>query len=157
MPRLHADYSKTIIYQICCLDTSITDIYIGQTTSFINRKYNHKTHCNNQNGPLYNKRLYKFIRENGGWVNWKMVQIEEYHCNNKREAEARETYWMKELKSSLNTTLSFQTQEEKKEYEKEYHKEYQQHSEKCKEYKKKYRQTKALYLKELKCYNLKLK
>jgi len=162
MPRKPVDYSKTIIYQICCLDTSITDIYIGQTTDFINRKYGHKTACNNPNDPHYNYRLYQFIRNNGGWDNWKMVQIEEFPCKNKREVESRETYLMKELKSSLNTNQSFTTKEQWNEY----HKKYNQ-TDKVKEYYKKYnrtderkqrnnkqRQKKALYLAELRCYNV---
>ena len=171
MPRLPIDYSKNINYKLCCLDQSITDIYIGQTTDFKNRKRQHKQANCNENNKDYNAYVYQFIREHGGWDNWQMIQIEEYPCNNSREAQARETYWMKEFKSTLNNNKSFRTEEERKEYVrqynktdkfKEYLKEYEK-SDKRKEYYKsdkrkethrKRWQRKALYLNELKCYNI---
>ena len=42
MPKDTIDYSNTIIYKIYCNDSSVTDIYIGHTTNFIKRKYQHK-------------------------------------------------------------------------------------------------------------------
>ena len=170
MPRLPTDYSRTVMYKLCCLDQSINDIYIGQTTDFTKRKHKHKYCCCNENSKKYNSNVYQFIREHGGWDNWQMIQIEEYPCNNKREAEARETELMKELKSTLNSYQSFQTKEEKREYDnkyqrsdkyKEYLKIYRQtdtykkskKTDKIKEYKKQWEQKKALYLNELKCYN----
>ena len=136
----------------------------------VKRKYQHKSSCNNENSKDYNYYVYQFIRLHGGWNNWNMVQIEEYPCKNKREAEARETYWMKELKSTLNSHQSFLSEEDRKEYHKEYQKEYQktdkqkqrEKTEKRKKYKKQYQkqymkqwmQTKRLYLNELKSYNI---
>jgi len=125
MPRLPTDFSKNINYKLCCLDQSITDIYVGQTTDFTKRKCQHKSNCNNENIKDYNYYVYQFIREHGGWENWSMVQIEQYPCKNMREAEARETYWMKELKSTLNSMKSFQTEEERKCQKKECDKKYQ--------------------------------
>jgi len=209
MPRLPSDYSRNVNYKLCCLDQSITDIYVGQTTDFTKRKCKHKSSCNNENSKNYNCYVYQIIRIHGGWDNWSMVQIEQYPCKNKREAEARETHLMKELKSTLNSVKSFQTEEEKKyqikEYLKEYHKtdtykesqkkyhkeyyktdkckehlkeyqktdtykdylkEYQktdkfkdyqkeyQKTDKFKQYHKQWKQKKALYLNELKCYNI---
>lgn len=49
MPKNQMDYSQTIIYKICCKDVSVTDIYIGHTTNFIQRKHNHKKCCCNEN------------------------------------------------------------------------------------------------------------
>ena len=42
MPKVEIDYTQTTIYKICCNDTAITDIYVGSTTNFANRKYGHK-------------------------------------------------------------------------------------------------------------------
>jgi len=161
------------------------------------------------NSKNYNFYVYQFIREHGGFENWQMIQVEEYPCNNKREAESRETFWMKELNSTLNSNQSFRTEEKKKEqlqewrennkeyikkyrennieYYKEYNKEYRktdkrkeyqreyektdkrkeyqreykkeyQKTDKRKEYQREYKkqqyQQKALYLNELKCYNI---
>jgi len=87
MPKNEIDYSKTIIYKIYCKDQSIIDVYVGHTTSFIKRKYQHKVSCNN----LKNKqKLYKMIRENGGWDNWEMSEIASYNCKNSFEAKIKE-------------------------------------------------------------------
>ena len=75
MPKGKIDYSKTIIYKLCCKDVNITDEYVGGTTNFYGRKGNHKGKCNNSN-----TRVYKFIRENGGWDNWEMIEIEKYNA-----------------------------------------------------------------------------
>ena len=42
------------------------------------------------------------IRENEGWNNWSMIEIEKYPCNDKNEACARERYWYELL--NANTT-----------------------------------------------------
>ena len=96
------DYSKTIIYKICCKDINIKDFYVAQTTDFIRRQYKHKYDCNNPNSKKYNKYVYKFIRNNGGWQNWDMIEIEKYNCNGIVGAWERETYWLDELKPTLN-------------------------------------------------------
>jgi hypothetical protein len=136
MPKLPTDYSKTIIYKIVCLDKQIEYIYVGSTTHFINRKYGHKSVCNNQNDKKYNLKLYSTIRENGGWDNWTMVQIEEYSCNNKREAECREEYWRVELQAQLNMNRCYAAREDLKEYIKIYR---ESNKEKIKENTKQYR------------------
>ena len=55
MPRLPIDYSNAVIYKLSCKDKSITEIYIGSTTHFTNRKNQHKTSCNNSNNKVENK------------------------------------------------------------------------------------------------------
>lgn len=113
MPKNQTDYSETIIYKLCCKNPSINKIYIGHTTNFTNRKNNHKSNCCNENLNNYNLYVYKFIRENGGWDNWSMVQVENYNCNNKREAETRERYWIELLNSELNCINPISSIEEK--------------------------------------------
>ena len=117
------DYSNTIIYKICCKDISINDIYIGHTTNFIQRKQSHKTNCCNKNSNNYNLYVYKFIRENGGWNNWSMIQLENYNCNNRRESEMRERYWIETLKSMLNCNNPFITKEEKEKQKQDWYEE----------------------------------
>ena len=39
MPKNEIDYSNTIIYKITCLDPNITDVYVGHTTNFVQRKH----------------------------------------------------------------------------------------------------------------------
>jgi hypothetical protein len=102
MPKITADYSQTIIYKFCCKDTNIKDVYIGHTTNFTQRKSAHKSGCYNEAGVQYNKLLYECIRDNGGWDNWSMIQIEQVECKNKREADAIEHKWIEGLAPSLN-------------------------------------------------------
>jgi hypothetical protein len=134
MPKLPTDYSRIVIYVIKCLDDNITEEYIGSTTDFIKRKNNHKTSCNNEKSKDYNQKIYQFIRINGGWNNWIMIELEKYPCNDKREAEKREEEIRVERKASLNSKKAFvgETIEEyRKKYKEEnkdkiieYHKEY---------------------------------
>ena len=112
MPRLPMNYQNTIIYKIVCKDINITDTYVGHTTNFDKRKNNHKTACNNENLRYYNINVYQFIRENGGWNNWEMIEIELYSCENKRQAETRERYWLEQLGATLNSYVPTRTREE---------------------------------------------
>jgi len=100
MPKKDVDYSNTIIYKICCKDETITDMYVGHTTNFIQRKYAHKTGCNNLNNTL---KIYNTIRCNGGWENWDMIQIAKYNCKDSTEARIKEQEHYNLLKASLNS------------------------------------------------------
>ena len=111
MPRTPTDYSRTIMYKIVCNDLTIADCYVGHTTDFINRKYNHKIRCDNPNGKKYSLKIYQFIRENGGLDNWTMIEIEKYPCNDANEARARERYWYETLKATLNMYCPFRENE----------------------------------------------
>ena len=98
-------YSKACIYKIICKDASITDIYIGSTTNFKNRGYTHKACCNNPNSKKYNYKVYKFIRDNGGWENWQMIKICDIKpCLDRNIMKKAERELIDELKPSLNTT-----------------------------------------------------
>ena len=81
------NYKNSVIYKICCNDTEIKDIYIGSTTNFIMRKHKHKSVCNDPNNKQSYEYKYCFIRENGGWNNWNMIEIKSVECNNKIELE----------------------------------------------------------------------
>jgi hypothetical protein len=100
-----ANYLNTVIYEIKCKDENITDVYIGHTTNFNQRYRMHKSSCNNENQKNHHCRVYKTIRENGGWDHWEMVGIENYPCDNVNEARERERYWIELLSSSLNVTM----------------------------------------------------
>jgi len=151
MPRTKTDYSRTVIYVIKCKDDNITEEYVGSTTDFIERKYSHKTACNNEKSKHYNYKIYKFIRENGGWNEWVMLEIEKYSCNDKREAEKREEEIRVERKAKLNSIKAFGA-ETRKEYIKQYYQEnkeelkirdkkyYEENKEEIKELNKKYRE-----------------
>lgn len=107
MPKNIINYSKTIMYHFVCNDDKITNTYVGHTTDFVRRKSQHKYNCNNIQRQAYNYKLYKTIRENGGWDNWKIVPLEEFPCETKMQAVIREAAWVNKLKPSMNTNITF--------------------------------------------------
>jgi hypothetical protein len=69
-----------------------------------------------------NTKLYKFIRENGGWDNWIMIEIEktgllrhnpagnnhfERYLESGQKLRNYENYWIFELNPSLNTVIPY--------------------------------------------------
>ena len=110
-----------IIYKICCNDLNVPDVYVGFTTNFASRKWHHKSSCNNSNSRQYDYKIYKFIRDNGGWENFSIVQIEKFEFDDKLEMRARERYWYEQLNSTLNTKYP---NRENPEYQREYQREY---------------------------------
>jgi hypothetical protein len=111
MPRLSINYANTIIYKIVCKNILITDVYVGHTTNFTNRKRQHKAKSNTDKSTL---NLYIQINLNGGFNNWDMIMIEEYPCNNLLEARQRERYWYETLNATLNSVIPYTTKEEGK-------------------------------------------
>jgi len=102
MPKTEIDYSNTVIYKITCKDPLITDLYVGHTTNFVQRKHGHKQSCINEKSSNYNCKLYKTIRSNGGWDNWIMEIVAFFKCNDHYEARIKE----QEFFTSLNATLN---------------------------------------------------
>ena len=114
MPKIPIDYANTVIYKIVHKDDYENEnIYIGTTTDFIRRKNNHKNCCNSDKRKGYTDAKYKYIRENGGWDNFNMIEVEKFPCNDGNEARAREEHWRCQFKSKLNTNKAFTSKEEK--------------------------------------------
>ena len=132
MPKLPTDYSKTIIYKLLHKeDYDNVNIYIGSTTDFIRRKNKHKSDCNCEKSKSYNQKKYQYIRDNGGWDCFNMIEVEKYNCNDGNEAKAREEYWRCHFNAQLNTIRAYITEEQKKQY-------YETHKDKLLEYQKTY-------------------
>ena len=134
MPKLPMDYSKCCIYKIEHIDNESL-VYVGHTTNFDKRKTQHKINCNYDKSTSYNLKVYQMIRENGEWEMFKMIEVEKYPCNDKREAERRENEVMKDLKANMNKNRCFITEHEKKLYMAEYR---ESNKAKMKEYTKEY-------------------
>jgi len=113
MPKVPIDYAKTIIYKLVHKDDlNDENIYTGHTTDMRVRKNLHKSDCNNPNSDKYNQKNYKYIRENGGWDEWLMIEIEKYPCNDVNEAIARERVIQAEMKAKLNDNVPGRTKKE---------------------------------------------
>jgi hypothetical protein len=103
MPTDVIDYSNTVFYKIYCKDPAVKDVYVGHTTNFVQRKYQHKRTCIKENDVNHHCKVYKFIRENGGWDNWKMVMIGYKDCYDHYEARKTEQKYFETLKATLNS------------------------------------------------------
>lgn len=119
MPKQSIDFSNTVIYKI--QNKEIDDLlYVGSTTNFTQRKSEHKSNSTNSNTQIYNAKLYKTIRDNGGWDMFNMIIVKEFPCENRRQAEAEEDKVMREMRSILNSKRAYVSTEEREEYLKQY-------------------------------------
>ena len=143
MPKTPTDYSKTSIYKIQSIDNPEL-LYVGSTTDFTKRKNRHKSRCNKPNDKGYNLKLYKMMRDNGGWDMFNMVIVKEFPCENKRQAEAEEDRIIRETKSNMNMRRAYVSHDELLEQKKKYREQnierMKQYYEQNKEYYKQYRE-----------------
>ena len=125
-------YENAVVYKLCCDDPEITDIYVGSTCNFKVRKYKHKSTCTNENDEKYNRYVYRFIREHGGWDAWSMILVKKYpHVADNQELLKKERKWITKLNATLNKrvpgallelgTTEYQRQDKIIEYKKQYH------------------------------------
>ncbi len=118
MPR--PKINDYIFYKIVNVNGDVNLCYVGSTANWKQRASHHKSNCNNENYNLYNSKIYKTIRANGGWDNFKMVQLGTREQLTKREAEQIEEEYRQELKANLNGKRCYITEQELKEQQKLY-------------------------------------
>ena len=93
------------IYKIYSKDNKY--IYVGSTKNLKERIKKHKSNYHNTNDiKKYNLKVYKTIRENGGWNECIIEKIEEMYLN-KKDTFIRETELMKILNSNLNSCNAY--------------------------------------------------
>lgn len=97
--RRPTDYSKSVLYKIICRDSEIRELYVGSTINLSDRTKQHKEWCE----KMCEFKVYKFIRDHGGWENWDVVLLENLPCSCKLELSSREYFWIEQLKATLNT------------------------------------------------------
>jgi hypothetical protein len=155
MPRTPIDYSKTIIYKLVHKDDyDNVNIYVGSTTDYKKRKSDHKKSCNNDKHKDHNAKKSQYIRDNGGWVEWLMIEIEKYPCNDGNEARAREEYWKCYYNATLNTNKAYRTDIEKNHIPRYIHEYYRNNTiEEIQEYYQQYKVLNQQYLQQQKDLN----
>jgi len=133
MVRKAIDYAtrEMIFYRFVCNDPNIINTYVGSTLDFIKRKYKHKSSCNTENSKKYHYLIYKTIRDNGGWDNWRMLVIERKLVKDKTESLQIEQYWIE----YYNAQMNMKNAKPDENYYKEY---YEQNRDKAIQYYKKY-------------------
>jgi hypothetical protein len=87
------DFSKTKIYII--ENTVDQPVCIGFTTNTLNKRWNNYLSEHNNKGRSDYKMNISGLMRDHGFDNFSMRLLEEYPCNNRCEAEAREGYYMK--------------------------------------------------------------
>ena len=114
------------VYSIVCKDTNIQELYIGSTEDFDVRLGKHKSDCNNKNSKEYNKNVYQFIRENGGWDNWKFIWLELFKTDDTIFLRQLEQHYMDTFPQELllNSKRAYRSEEEKIEQKKQNSKKY---------------------------------
>jgi len=100
-------------YKIVPKNKELIYNYVGQTTNFINRKLQHKQQVENENYNKSHYKLYKTIRQNGGWDEWEMIEIEKLNGKTRLESRMREQKLIEEYKSNLNILNAYITEEER--------------------------------------------
>ena len=141
---------KRCVYRIECKDPKIQQIYIGSSLDLDNRIGSHKYSCNTPKSKEYNTPVYKFIREHGGWDNWKFDIEQDCYRMIEEDIIILEQTFIDCLNPELNSINA--SGQDRNEYMKEYRennkesiKEY--NNDYMKEYKKsdKYKQSKKNY------------
>jgi len=136
-------YENSVIYKLKHNeDYDDTNIYVGSTSNFKNRKYKHKNNCNNEKLKEFKFPVYQYIRDNGNWDEWVMTPIEQYPCNSKKELLIRERHYIDILRPTLNIVKPGRTKKEHYEDNKE------QILEKFKEYNEANKEKIQEYLKQ---------
>jgi len=114
MPK--KEITDYVIYKIICNDENITDCYVGSTSNFKVRKWDHKRLSNDENSKL---KIYEIIKEKGGWDNWSMLPIAEHKEISVMQARIKEEEQRDILNASMNSRAAFRTAEELREIENE--------------------------------------
>ena len=110
--KMPINYQNALIYKLECCDPNITDIYIGSTCNFNRRKTQHKYNCIKEQNKDYNIPVYQYIRETGGWYNWKMLLVKQIPARDKRHLNKIEAKYIRELGAKLNSAIPLRTKKE---------------------------------------------
>ena len=98
------------IYLLSCKNPLIRDLYVGSTSNLINRS---NVHAND--ALTKNSRLYRCIRDTGGFSNWACTPIETI-IGTKLEARIIERHHCEAFHANLNTYKSYRSAAEARVY-----------------------------------------
>lgn len=105
--RDEKDYSRGKIYEIICNITG--ERYVGSTIRELNeRKSKHENNFKRWKEGKYNFTSSFTIIERG---NYRIVLLEDYPCNSRRELHTQERYWITRL-NCINQTIPTRTHRE---------------------------------------------
>ena len=129
-------------YKIINVNCDVKLCYVGSTVNMKERRRSHKKNCNNPNMQSYNLKVYKTIREHGGWDEFKIIEIGYAEQLTLTEAHVIEEKYRVELNANLNKNKCFRTEHEEQENRSAYRREYaQKNKDKISKQRKVYRQN----------------
>ena len=103
-----------MFYRLVCRDPTVTEVYVGHTTSEVDRRSSHKSKCHNEKSKQYNYFVYRFIRDHGGFENWQLIVHEKKPVKDIFEAVLQERKWVEFYKATLNSNVPNRTHAESK-------------------------------------------
>ena len=92
------------IYKLESKDPNITKIYFGSTRNWKRRVREHKYNTNTPSSKEYNRGVYQYIREHGGFDNWELRLVEVCDAT-KIELTELERKWIENNPNCLNQAL----------------------------------------------------
>ena len=131
-----------VVYKLKCKDENIKEFYVGSSCNLHQRKILHKNRCNSPKAIGYNLKVYRFIRDNGGWDNFEFEILLQVEVESKEELRLNyEAKYQLDLKPSLNSKVEGRTDKQYREDHKEQQKQYyEDHKEEISEKQKQYRE-----------------
>jgi len=103
-----------LIYIIKHKTDDTKKVYVGSTINLKERIWKHKSSCNNEKNKNYNNKIYQYLRENGGFIQYEFIILEFYVCNFKHELLCKEDDYIKMYDNNLNQLRAYLTDEEHK-------------------------------------------
>jgi len=113
-----ADYT---FYKIINVNCDVDLCYVGSTVNMIERVRSHKYNCKNHSSAKYHLKVYKTIREHGGWDEFKIIEIGYEKQLTLTEAHVIEEKYRVELCAELNSQRCHVTYEARKESDALFH------------------------------------
>jgi len=107
-------------YKIVNVNGDCEMVYVGSSCNMKHRRNTHKSNCNNPKSKNYNLKVYKTIREHGGWDEFKIVELGSAEQITLTESLVIEETYRIELKAIMNTNRCGTTKDGIKEYYKQY-------------------------------------
>jgi len=104
-----------IMYKIVPKNKELNYCYVGHTVNFNERKRAHVLNTSNINDKRhYHLKHYEAIRQNGGWDEWEMIELEKFIGKTKLEARIREQQLIEQYEANLNSLKAYITEDERK-------------------------------------------
>jgi len=109
-------------YKITNINGDVDLNYVGSSSNMKQRRRAHKSDCFNTNSPRHHLKLYKTIREHGGFDEFKFIELGYAKQITLNDAHIIEEHYRQNLMSNLNTNRCRLTYQERLENMKqEYH------------------------------------